>query len=124
MVYVTALLVTCAMILKQEEYVSTLTDFEGSPGDGFGLEGKVHIPPTTNHMSELNASQLASVIRSGKGVGVMGRKMERMVSLDPKVTATQIVMPSPSLKLPRDGAKPSYGVYHGLRVCRVMCPLA
>ncbi|KAM7456902.1 hypothetical protein BLSTO_02340 [Blastocystis sp. subtype 1] len=104
-VYLTALLVTCAMILKQEEYVSTLTDFEGSPGDGFGLEGKVHIPRTTNHMSELNASQLASVIR----------KMERMVSLDPKVTATQIAMPSPSLKLPRDGAKPSYGVYHGLR---------
>ena len=123
MVYVTALLVTCAMILKQEEYVSTLTDFEGSQGDGFGLEGKVHIPRTTTHMSELNASQLASVIRSGKGVGVMGRKMERMVSLDPKVTATQIAMPS-SLKLPRDGAKPSYGVYHGLRVCRVICPLA
>ena len=93
------------MILKQEEYVSTLTDFEGSQGDGFGLEGKVHIPP-------------------GKGVEVMGRKMERMVSLDPKVTATQIAMPSPSLKLPRDGAKPSYGVYHGLRVCRVICPLA
>ena len=44
--------------------------------------------------------------------------------LDPKVTATQLAMPSPSLKLPRDGAKPSYGVYHGLRVYRVMCPLA
>lgn len=66
-VYITALLVMCTLIMKQEEYVCTLAVGDEGDGESFGLEGNTHIPRTTNHMSELSASQLASVIRSERG---------------------------------------------------------
>ena len=48
------------------------------------------------------------------------RKMERIVSLDSKVTSSQITISSPSLKLPQDQSNQSYGVFNGLRVCVLM----
>lgn len=117
--YLTALLIISAMILKEEGYVNSLDVTDSiTAEEGFGLECATHVPRTTNHMGDFTRQQLLSAIQWEWGKAMTCRKMERMASLDSKVISST---PRPVSSFARSGEmvlSRQYGVYHGLRVRR------